>query len=610
MPQTTSPALGRERGGASRTTRGANHGTASGPVTRPSAPGSPALVAAWQGDHDKGPGRHAHLSALPAFVVHDVGLTSHKGARLELAVLSGFLHWSALPANNEPRTLEYDNGEDSVRLGAGEFVVSLQSVAEDVYDRFFGRSLPANPLSDPDFKAFYSLARAAKDRLLTKGYLRRIDYAVPAKLGVLGTVWTLKGTPLEGYGSRRLPEAPLLLFGGPHARPVDNALTLNDEAWVNCVDRLALAFRISEIRKGRLRYTEVCNRLDTAQRRDAPMFGDAVRNARAMGRGVVGERHQRVGAWERGRECDAEAPVRVPWVPLEIDDDTFTYSLAHARVLIEHLWDEYEVEGVTVAHSGRRSAHVRVPSAAFGDPVFRDAKTAHRVLSTWARRLCEEAGVNPSVVDKGPLNPLNTLRLPGSTRRIEDKREVHLPGGRVERVTTGYREARCTVLPAEAALSCEDEGDWVRALHAHESRHGPYVLPDPTSAPLSSPLALSLAAACDEAFGPPAWVGPGGLILWDLVPDVTLGGGTGGAWAEMCDGLLRDGVDEGQEFECGDGRSWAGRTMAAFFLAGHLVRLHGEAEGWARLEQWNASLPSPLRPHELVCQWRGAMKEV
>ena len=48
--------------------------------------------------------------------------------------------------------------------------------------------------------------------------------------------------------------------------------------------------------------------------------------------------------------------------------------------------------------------------------------------------------------------------------------------------------------------------------------------------------------------------------------------------------------------------------MASFFLAGHLVRLHGEDGGWAALEAWNDGLPRPLRPHELTCQWRGALR--
>lgn len=576
---------------------------------------------AAQGGHVKAPGDHARLSMLPAFVVREVGLTSHMGARLDLALLSSFLYWSALPANGRPRALPYASGE-TVDLAGGEFVLSLQSVAEDLWDRFFGRSLPDDPQDSKPFRRFYALVKTAARRLQDRGWLVSRGPAVPDKGALLGTVWTLEGTPLEGYDSRPLRPAPLLEFG--RAWPEDGP-------WQNAVDRLGAAFRLSECEKGRMRYTEVCAVLASRQREDHPTFADAVENLLATARGVRGERHQRVGAWARGRECDKGAPVRVPWLVLEVDDGDFTTGHITARALLEHLQDEYDVEGAFEAHSGNRSPHVRVPCGAWGDVAFRDSKTAHRVLVRWAARLCEGAGVAPEAVDPGPLNPLSTIRLPGSTRRID--RGAWIPAseqGRRRRAgrpeaewqQTDYRQpsrageepaywiprwetARVTALPADVALQCEDEADWHAAVYAYEAEHGPYVPGRPEAAPLSPALALSLMAAADAAFGPPDWIGPDGTILWERVP-AARPGGDGSAWSEMCERVLADGHARGQTVECADGRSFMGRRNVAFFLAGHLHRLHGE-DGWDRLVAWNeAKMAPPLRAHELRAQWRSA----
>src|SRR5690606_27902274 len=154
------------------------------------------------------------------------------------------------------------------------------------------------------------------------------------------------------------------------------------------------AYEVAE-RGFRERYGGLVHRPADTRRRLNPLEVEHHRWTSCVAKGVRGERHATVGARARGRMRVASAPVRVPYVVLEIDDADFRYSLQWAKRVTEFLWTELDVEPgyVSVAFSGRRSAHVRIPCGLFGNPLYHDRQQAKRVLREWAAWLCEAAGV-------------------------------------------------------------------------------------------------------------------------------------------------------------------------------------------------------------------------
>lgn len=137
--------------------------------------------------HEKAPANPDAFRRRPQPIVQEISYTTHMGVRIDLAVLSAFAYWLGLPANRRPRVLVYHD-EHALSLGSGEFVISILSVAEDLYARWYGKRFK-KPLKDEHFERFYGRVKHAKNRLEEKGHLRRLGYARPDSLGVYGTRW-------------------------------------------------------------------------------------------------------------------------------------------------------------------------------------------------------------------------------------------------------------------------------------------------------------------------------------------------------------------------------------------------------------------------------------
>ncbi len=153
----------------------------------------------------KAPANDSAFRRLPPALEEYIGLTTHMGARIDLAVLSAFAYWLGLPENQRPRVLDYHD-DHCLLLNGEEAVISIQSVAEDLYARWYGERF-RNPMKDEHFYRFYHRVRASVGRLKVKGLLVRIDYARPGSKGLYGTRWDLGDSPTSDAVRRCRPIA-------------------------------------------------------------------------------------------------------------------------------------------------------------------------------------------------------------------------------------------------------------------------------------------------------------------------------------------------------------------------------------------------------------------
>ena len=121
--------------------------------------------------------------AQPRRIVDDIidatagGLTWGDSVRMEIAIVS-YLAGLTAEQSEGRRTIEYAHG-DTVTVGDGEIVVSMQKVARALYQRFFFSPTRRTDInSDPAFTSFYRSVVRAFDRLSDARLVDRLGPAI------------------------------------------------------------------------------------------------------------------------------------------------------------------------------------------------------------------------------------------------------------------------------------------------------------------------------------------------------------------------------------------------------------------------------------------------
>lgn len=457
------------------------------PEEPPAAPADGHFDESWfvlkQREGVGGVARPDACSALPAAVVRSIGLWTHKGPLLDLAVLSALLFryrvslygdstWSE-KVLEQAWVQEDPKLPELLRLQPGEFWISRQRVALDLRRRW--RFADPNQIAFGDgvmpqkgvWKQFFENVRNAFKRLEAQGHVIRLRDVQKSKKAqaTMGSIFTLDGTP-TGLFASSMPDlaAPGALL--MHREAVDQALAIRlreaaDDAPVAAVDLVGaacVAFAAHEAAGGRAsvkafqeaspalavesyRWSETTYEI-TSPRRSADFLGWSARQARGRphdGSLHHGERHLLVGAWAvrhlaSHAEQRANLPCIVPWVVLDFDrgdiDDAFD---AAKRVVRELLRLGVQPQDIICAPTGGRGIHVHVPCGAFGTPLFRDSDSAKQVLGRIVEELVDEH------VDTGVLGPTHLIRAVGSGyHRATSKRADTTPRFKQRVETTAF----------------------------------------------------------------------------------------------------------------------------------------------------------------------------
>ena len=554
-------------------------------------------------------------SALPAGVVRELGLWTHRGPLLDLAVLSALTFRYRLSLMDDVTWMRAVLKEEWVRedpelpdlldLRPGMVWVSRQRVAKDLRARWrfadpdgavFGRA--ASPHHRP-WTRFFENVRNAFARLEEAGHVRRLhDVQLHGKRkGSMGSVFTLDGTPVGDRLSDRVgdhagalydlaaPRALLLHPGGPDAALEALLAETGDDGGgepvpaVDLVGAAVVAFAAHRDHGGASS--------PSALREASPLVAvgpydrSEVRRALAGGsreaqfrrwtnrqakhgpgddQGPYAERHVSVGAWRKGRAIQGrdEEPCTAPWLVLDFDrgGDVEEACESAQRAVVELLRLGVRPGDLVCAYTGGRGFHVHLPTGAFGSPLFRDAGAAKAVLRTLTLALVDEH------VDGAVLSPLHLARAVGSG--------YHAPA-------EGTTEAAAAVLPPAGFKQRIPTERFVSMTVAEAVAAGgtyePSTLPDPRGARPVGALVLEAVVATRPE------------------PAYAVTGAVAGR---------RGKTDAVRAVEGGVGRGE--RNAAAFVMATYLLDNEGMDvyEAHAALEAWNLKNRPPLGPSELA----------
>lgn len=396
------------------------------------------------------------VTALPAGVVRELGLWTHKGPLLDVAVLSAMAYryrLSRMPDTTWMRSvLEEEWVREDAELAAtldlqpGEVWVSRERVARDLRQRWafadprgdaFGLSTGS---SSGSWKRFFENVRNAFRRLEDAGHIRRLrDVQRTGKQNAtMGSVFTLDGTPVGERADRLYdlpaPRALVLHPEGPDAALAALLDGARDDDPVPAVDLVGAAMvgfaahrraggaaSVAALRAAspvvaakEYNYSEVRSSLAGGQR--VVQTDRWTRKQARLGpgddQGPYAERHVSVGAWRKlhaGKGRDGR-PCMAPWLVLDFDrgDDVEESLEAAQRAVRELLHLGVEPGALVCAYTGGRGFHVHVPTGAFGSPVFRNAGDGRAVLKAIVLALVDEH------VDAAPLSPVHLVRAVGS----------------------------------------------------------------------------------------------------------------------------------------------------------------------------------------------------
>ena len=405
--------------------------------------------------------------ALPAVVV---GGRPHRNGR-------GNLDWTLPLAarmaellgrygdDEEPRKHMHRGTLLYVPQARGEFHASLHAVLASVYGRTFksarehppGRSRALSDFDGADnYRATYERVRKAASRSTPSGVVvgaagsgtllfEDRGHAIPEGLG------GVRGKVRDKGGKRWVPAGPLTGVDAPALRPdpplpavlctveterqdAERRLRASEghvavlsefERIVAVEEALHVGFRASRTWDGRRSWGTTADGLRWQRR--------VIDHKREPGRDLP-ERHVGVGAFraaEAGTEDDALKHRRactVPFLVAEFDGPSPPDSYDAARQLVGRLAEAgLDPARVVVSFSGRRSFHVRLPHAALGCPVYRDARTAKRVIEALFDRV---AGDLPrwEYVDRNKFSPNGLIRVVGSLHPTTKNRCVGMTG--------------------------------------------------------------------------------------------------------------------------------------------------------------------------------------
>ena len=312
---------------------------------------TPSFKRHLQRGFEKDPPNPDAFAELPQAVIDEVGLNTHKGARLDLMVLAH--HLRADRESSRSDLVQYEQGF-VVALGEDEYVMAMQTTAEDAYARLTGIT-DRSDLEDvqgrrlPDFERFY----------------RRILY---------GTVWKLG----------RLKE-----YCVPAA------------AYACAVGGIQAAFL--DEHPGRYRLAEACvSKRNRGRYLDHQSWNETVAEA-----GTDQDRHTSIGAFSTAF-ADETTPCTVPFVVLEVEAPDIVEAHEGTHRLLETLALDVDLSQVIVAYSGNKSFHVRLAHGLFGKPVYASADCARMVIGRFAESYTDET------LDTSLFDPRHLIRMIGS----------------------------------------------------------------------------------------------------------------------------------------------------------------------------------------------------
>lgn len=477
---------------------------------------------------------------IPREIVEKIGYQSNRGARLELMALSCLVWHSKITDTETTETLQYHNGNEIAIENT--FVLSRASIAEDVYKCLTGYDIPSIYTTD-EGKAFYAQIVNCINRLTKNGYISEVE-KIGVK-GVFGTRWVI-GNWIEGHTEKCTAIAQNAISGSFFER---------EEVDVDSryIDITAPTRKVFLGRQQRFTVTEIIASINsrgthTDYETAVNLFASTPHN---------GERYTTVGATEYAPDgtISDNVPVQCPDIVLDIDRSELEEAHESAVRICEQLEsDGVALTQITVAFSGSKGFHVRIPQEHFGSPTFRNADAGRESLIDWSRLYLEEN------VDTATLNPKQPIRCVGT---VNNKSGLYCTG------FTGDEFM---------SLSLTEIVEQARSFTR-------YRFPNRANIKPNAELVMSLINATHPRFYIPTFS--------EALKPIT---GNGIMKA------INAGIGEGEMFG-----NHCGRNKAAFIKA---CRLIDDNLGFSDLEAWNQLNTPPLPNKDLQSCFRSAQRRL
>ena len=468
---------------------------------------------------------------LPRCLVDRFGFFSNRGVRLELAVLSGFMFYARKLEG--AREVEFHkNG--SVYSGEDVFLVSIETIAEDLYWRYFG----VQDDRSGRFRRFYNRVWAAARRLMEAKLIHRTDKI--GHEGLLGSHWKLREDLYE-----LLPD--LGRVPPPNGTVFDCIKAEEPEGdRVNVLDFIGHSL-VSEDQEG---YGKQEFTASVTRRRHVVNGLSAMRRVAKSQKPV--ERHISTGAFAEGKT----GACMMPFVILDIDEDTPEESYEKATRILGTLALECDISRIDACYTGGRGFHLHIPSGMFGNPVFASAEECKKVLSAWANEYLGES------LDVNLFSPRHLVRMTGSIHPATGLRKTAFRGDEFLK-TPLHRIISASVAPRK------------------------YRIRNPYKAPREPDLMMSLAEIAFRRFYIPE------------MSEVELYG-YNGVFKKAMEG-------------CAEGDQWherhVGRNKLVFVAACYLIHLNEDA-AFNRLLEVNDRCDPPLPARQVQSCFNSAHKTI
>ena len=486
---------------------------------------------------------------LPESEVKRIGLKTHMGARIDCAVLSGFAYHYKKNYEKES-DIRYANGV-KIRVPKGRFVVSINTIAEDLWYRWF----LTHPIGD-DFTRFYEKVKKSVQRLVKGGSLQYHGFVDARYKGVLGSVWSLSGTVIGSVISecKKADTSGLILTHSV-------LQNYTQRGFVKVVDLLGGELMRDDYRNYRM--AEMCT-----SRFDRNRFHDYFNWIQTVAKlGANGDRHTTTGAFKRSdlRNIDS-APSYLPYFIIDIDEDNPLDSHEKASYVVSVLDDlGCPLRSVMVCYTGGRGFHVYIPGSVFGNPVFRSSSVSVSIANKYIRDTFPDL-----MADTGLFNPTHLVRLIGSKHESSGLFKLSLTADQFIRESVySVLDSSRSFRPALLSDPCDYEPvpEMLTGIIDASDRHRTYFSPEFDSV---------------KAFDP------------DNMRSRTVE-------------LAMQGVSEGDLWYPEKG--YSGRSMAMFVVACYLLKQYemDQTETWNHLIQINQLNDPPLNQHELSGRLKSAL---
>jgi len=510
-----------------------------------------------EGFEKKAPNPNAFV-LLPSFVVKQIGLRTHMGARIESALLSGFVFHAQQQAGS--KTISYNTGE-VIETADDVFIASMQTIIEDLYVRWFGKSPQEN---EKGFARFYEKSKKAIQRLVEKGYLAKLGYVNEKFLGTKGTFWSFSETKMQDLfvGCDVIPTHK---FSISATQEVD----LDQEEYINVVDLLSSAF----VDKNHETHThvEISTGIgeygaDRGRYMDYKDWSNLIANGTSA---PSGDRHMSVGALvESEIENKETASYFIPHFIFDVDGDDPFDSYNTTNRVVDFFVDEMNIseEDIIVAYTGGDGFHVMIPSGAAGNPVFANYSKASGMLLRFKRLYLQEN------VDANLFDPRHLVRMIGS---------VHQKSG----------------LYKTAYTAADFRSKSIYKIIEDSVQYRRFSIPDPTKVEVSEDFVLALMYCADSM----------DRIFVPKFSEIKVR--ERGAGSEVVQRALQ-GVERRGVWYSSDDKEYTGRNFAMFIAACHLIKKNdgNEYSAFSDLKEVNLKNNPPLSERELRICFESAMK--